>query len=69
MRPFIHEDFLLETDTARELYHRHARLQPILDFHCHLDPAAIADGQMLQGGPRLSGELVTLASRWAACAR
>ncbi len=42
MPPFIHEDFLLETDTARELYHEHARLQPILDFHCHLDPAAIA---------------------------
>lgn len=42
MRPFIHEDFLLETDVARELYHQTAKRLPIIDFHCHLEPAAIA---------------------------
>ena len=41
-RPFIHEDFLLETDTARALYHDCAKLQPILDYHCHLPPEQIA---------------------------
>lgn len=39
---FIHEDFLLETDTARDLYHRFAKPQPILDYHCHLSPAEVA---------------------------
>jgi len=39
---FIHEDFLLETDLARDLYHRFAKSQPILDYHCHLSPAEVA---------------------------
>ncbi len=42
MKHFIHEDFLLETDVAKELYHQHAASQPIIDYHCHLDPAYIA---------------------------
>lgn len=42
MRSFIHDDFLLQTDAAKELYHQHAKLQPIIDYHCHLDPAYIA---------------------------
>jgi len=40
--PFIHDDFLLETGTAREIYHRYADGQPIIDYHCHLPPAALA---------------------------
>ena len=43
MKSFIHEDFLLQTDAARELYHAHAKKQPIIDYHCHLDPAYIAN--------------------------
>jgi len=42
MKPFIHDDFLLETDTARELYHRHVAHLPIIDYHCHLPVAQIA---------------------------
>ena len=42
-RPFIHEDFLLDTPAARELYHRHAADLPIIDYHCHLPPKEIAD--------------------------
>ena len=42
MKQFIHKDFLLQTDAARELYHEHAQKQPIIDYHCHLDPAHIA---------------------------
>ncbi len=42
MQNFIHEDFLLQTDAARELYHKHAAKQPLIDYHCHLDPAHIA---------------------------
>ena len=35
-RPFIHEDFLLESSTAQRLYHEVARELPIIDYHCHL---------------------------------
>jgi glucuronate isomerase len=42
-RPFIHEDFLLDTPAARELYHRYAADLPIIDYHCHLPPKEIAD--------------------------
>lgn len=43
MAGFIHEDFLLETETARALYHDVAKHQPILDYHCHLSPREIAE--------------------------
>jgi len=36
------EDFLLETDTARDLYQSYAAPQPIIDYHCHLPPAQVA---------------------------
>ncbi|MEN6384013.1 MAG: glucuronate isomerase [Phycisphaerales bacterium] len=39
---FIHEDFLLETETARKLYHEHAAKCPIYDYHCHLPVGQIA---------------------------
>ncbi|SEA24625.1 D-glucuronate isomerase [Porphyromonadaceae bacterium KH3R12] len=42
MKSFIHEDFLLQTDAAKELYHEHAKMQPIIDYHCHLNPEYIA---------------------------
>ncbi|MBM3855709.1 MAG: glucuronate isomerase [Verrucomicrobia bacterium] len=41
-RPFIHDDFLLGTRPARELYHRYAKDEPIYDYHCHLPPDPIA---------------------------
>jgi glucuronate isomerase len=43
MKPFIHKDFLLGNKTAIRLYHQYAENQPIIDFHCHLSPAMIAD--------------------------
>ena len=45
MKDFIHEDFLLESDTARMLYHDHAEKMPIIDFHCHLSPKEIAENK------------------------
>ncbi|REL33173.1 glucuronate isomerase [Rhodohalobacter sp. SW132] len=41
MKPFLNEHFLLETDTAKSLYHDYASPQPIIDYHCHLPPDAI----------------------------
>ncbi|MBL7224317.1 MAG: glucuronate isomerase [Candidatus Brocadiae bacterium] len=40
---FMTEDFLLESDAARELYQRFAQDQPILDYHCHLPPQQVAE--------------------------
>jgi len=45
MKKFIHDDFLLETDYAKELYHNYAESQPIIDFHCHLPVNEIADNK------------------------
>lgn len=42
MKPFLDNDFLLHTDTARSLYHEFAAPMPIIDYHCHLNPADIA---------------------------
>lgn len=43
MEKFINDDFLLQTDEAKELYHNHAKQQPIIDYHCHLIPEQIAN--------------------------
>ena len=43
MKTFLDSDFLLHSDTARALYHEHAAQQPIIDYHCHLNPKEIAD--------------------------
>lgn len=43
MKPFLDDDFLLETRLARTLYHEIAAKQPIIDYHCHLSPTQIAD--------------------------
>jgi glucuronate isomerase len=42
MAEFITEDFLLETKTAKTLYHEHAEKMPIYDYHCHLPANQIA---------------------------
>ena len=39
---FINDEFLLENDYARELYHDSAAKMPIIDYHCHLIPKEIA---------------------------
>jgi glucuronate isomerase len=40
---FMDRDFLLSTETARELYHGAAADEPIFDYHCHLNPREIAE--------------------------
>jgi glucuronate isomerase len=39
---FMSEDFLLQSKTARILYHEHAKKMPIYDYHCHLPADKIA---------------------------
>ncbi|HEY5079829.1 MAG TPA: glucuronate isomerase, partial [Opitutaceae bacterium] len=42
MKPFIHDDFLLQSDAARALYRDYAQGEPIYDYHCHVPPDQIA---------------------------
>jgi len=42
MKPFIHDDFLLSSQTGKKLYHEVAAEQPIIDYHSHLPPQDIA---------------------------
>ncbi len=41
MKAFMDKDFLLSTETAKELYHNHAAKMPVIDYHCHISPAEI----------------------------
>ena len=41
MKAFMDKDFLLETETAKHLYHDYARSMPLVDYHCHLNPKEI----------------------------
>ena len=41
MKPFMDRDFLLETETAKHLYHACAAGLPIIDYHCHISPREI----------------------------
>lgn len=43
MKAFMDEDFLLQNETARVLYHEHASALPIFDYHCHISPKDIAE--------------------------
>ncbi|EFM20056.1 MULTISPECIES: glucuronate isomerase [unclassified Pantoea] len=43
MSRFMTEDFLLDSEFARRLYHDYAKDQPIFDYHCHLPPQQIAE--------------------------
>jgi len=42
MKKFLDENFLLQTETAKTLYHEYAKQMPIIDYHCHLPPDQIA---------------------------
>lgn len=45
MKPFMDQNFLLQTETAQRLYHDHAAKMPILDYHCHLPSQEIAENK------------------------
>lgn len=45
MKSFITEDFLLQSQFAKMLYHDYAKNLPIIDYHCHLPPEDIANNK------------------------
>lgn len=48
MKAFMDKDFLLETETARTLYHEYAAKMPIIDYHCHISPQEIAEDKKFE---------------------
>ncbi len=53
MKPFLSEDFLLQTETAKLLYHNYAENMPIFDYHCHLPVEEIADDRNFENLTRI----------------
>ena len=45
MKPFMDNNFLLDSETARILYHHYASEMPIIDYHCHVNPKEIAENK------------------------
>ncbi len=43
MKKFLDETFLLQSETAKKLYHDFAEKMPIIDYHCHLPVEQIAN--------------------------
>ncbi|MDO4960526.1 MAG: glucuronate isomerase [Eubacteriales bacterium] len=48
MKPFMDKDFLLETETAKKLFHDYAEVTPILDYHCHINPREIYEDRKFE---------------------
>ena len=41
MKEFMDKDFILETETAKHLFHDYAENMPLVDYHCHISPKEI----------------------------
>lgn len=54
MKEFLCEDFLLQTETAKRLYHEYAEKMPIIDYHCHLPPNEIAENKKFENLTQIS---------------
>lgn len=48
MATFMNADFLLPDESSRRLYHDYAAQMPIIDYHCHLPPADIAQNSLFK---------------------
>ena len=45
MSPYIHDNFLLQNDTAVRLFHGYAKEESIFDYHCHLSPKDLSENR------------------------
>jgi len=48
MKQFLSDDFLLKTETAKQLFHDYAKAMPIIDYHNHLPPDEIANNRQFE---------------------
>ncbi|WP_334352664.1 glucuronate isomerase [Companilactobacillus sp. HBUAS56257] len=42
---FLDDDFLLDNDVSKRLYHNYVEGLPIVDYHCHLEPKEIFENK------------------------
>ncbi|MCL2425101.1 MAG: glucuronate isomerase [Oscillospiraceae bacterium] len=45
MKSFMDKNFLLNNNTAEVLYHDYASQMPVIDYHCHINPAEIMENR------------------------
>lgn len=71
MKAFMDKDFLLETETAKHLFHDYAEKLPIVDYHCHISPQEIYENrrfddlaQVWLGGENPDGTLAGDHYKW-----
>ena len=48
MKKFMDKDFLLNSKTAKMLFHSYAKNLPIIDYHCHVSPQEIAEDRRFE---------------------
>ena len=48
MKQFMDKDFLLESETARRLFHTYAAKLPLIDYHCHISPKEIYEDRRFE---------------------
>ncbi|USK34999.1 glucuronate isomerase [Bacillus sp. F19] len=48
MKKFMDDDFLLDYESSKILYHEYAKDMPIYDYHCHLSPEEIAENKQFR---------------------
>lgn len=48
MKKFMDEKFLLASEAAVNLYEKHAKNLPIIDYHCHLSPQEICENKQFK---------------------
>jgi glucuronate isomerase len=48
MKKFLGKNFILQTKTAKILYHEFAKKMPIIDYHCHLPVDQIAQDRQFE---------------------
>lgn len=48
MKNFLDEDFILQTETAKHIFHDYAEKLPIIDYHCHISPKEIYEDRRFE---------------------
>ncbi|WP_026495789.1 glucuronate isomerase [Butyrivibrio sp. WCD3002] len=48
MKQFLDKDFVLQTETAKHLFHDYAKDLPIIDYHCHISPQEIYEDRRFE---------------------
>ena len=61
MKDFMDKDFLLETETAKHLFHTYAEKLPLVDYHCHIPPKDVYEDVRFDNLAEvwLGGEILT----------